>query len=138
MVPNARRALAGLLAIALVGGAACRPEPLSHQKAAGMIEASAAFQLPLDEDLRKLDPSFGDPEMKRQLIRIVGLTSKPDGPLGMAGETVTVTFTWRWSQGALASHPYTTNAKIHGDSHGWKLYEDVLKRNLRVSSAGEE
>ena len=51
-----------------------------------MIEASVAFQLPLDEDLRKLDPSFGDPELKRQFIRIIGLTSKPDGPLGMAGE----------------------------------------------------
>jgi hypothetical protein len=136
---RSRLALASrLIAVVLLASAACRTEPLSHEKAGGMIEASVAFQLPLDEDLRKLDPSFGDPALKRQFIRVVGLTSKPDGPLGMAGETATVTFTWRWSQGPLASHPYTTVAKIHGDSHGWNLYEDVLKRNLRGSSAGEE
>jgi hypothetical protein len=128
-----------LAAVLLLGTAACgKPEPLSHEKAAGMIEASVAFQLPLDEDLQKRDPSFGDPKMKREIVRVVGLASKPDGPIGMAGETATVTFMWRWSQGPLASHPYTTIAKIHGDSHGWKLYEDVLKRNLRVSIAGEE
>ncbi len=139
-LPRWRLALAYVLAAALLLGAAgcSKAEPLSHEKAAGMIEASVAFQLPLDEDLRKLDASFGDPKVKREFVRVVGLASKPDGPIGMAGETATVTFLWRWSQGPLASHPYTTIAKIHGDSHGWKLYEDVLKRNLRVSIAGEE
>ena len=123
----------------LVAGVACgKTEPLSHEKAAGMIEASYAFQEPLDEDLRGLDPSFADPYLKRQFLKVKGLTTKPDGPLGMAGETATITFTWKWNQGPLAANSYTTIAKLHGNSRGWNVYEDVLKRNLRVSIAGEE
>jgi hypothetical protein len=103
-----------------------------------MIEASLAFQAPLDEDLKKLDAGFADPYVKREMLKVQAVAVKPDGPFGMAGETATVTFVWRWNQGPLAGTQYTTIAKIHGDSDGWKLYEDKLAHNLRVSIAGEE
>jgi hypothetical protein len=126
--------------LVLLAACACHPStPLSHEKAKGMIEASFAFQAPLDDDLKRLDPRFTDPNMKREILKVSAVAVKPDGPFGMAGDTATVTFVWHWTQGPLAGTQYTTIAKIHGDSHeGWKLYEDKLAHNLRVSVAGEE
>lgn len=128
------------LALLLFATSACHPSTsLTHEKAKGMIEASFAFQAPLDDDLKGLDPRFADPNMKREVLKISAVGVKPDGPFGMAGDTATVTFVWHWNQGALSGIRYTTIAKIHGDSHeGWKLYEDKLAHNLRVSIAGEE
>lgn len=74
--------------------------------------------------------------MNREILRVEALTVKPDGPFGLAGETATVTFSWRWDQGPLIASRYTTVAKNHGDSHGWRLYEDKLKHNLRVNFGG--
>jgi hypothetical protein len=101
-----------------------------------MIEASLAFQEPVDEDLKKLVGA--DPNVKREMLKVEALSSKPDGPLGMAGETATVTFTWRWTQGPLGGVIYRSRAKIHGDSQGWKVYEDKLQESLRASVAGED
>ncbi|HTY41924.1 MAG TPA: hypothetical protein VMH79_08640 [Thermoanaerobaculia bacterium] len=116
------------------------PPPLDRAKVAGMIEATIAFQAPLDEDLRKLDPRFGaDPYMKRELLRVEAISVKPDGPFGgMAGQTATVSFVWRFNQGPLAGISHRTIAKIHGDSKGWRVYEDKLAHNLRESIAGTE
>ena len=126
-------------ALALLAVSCADPPPIDRAKAKGMIEASLAFQAPLDEDLRKLDPRFGaDPYMKRELLRVEALTTRPDGPWGMAGQTATVSFVWRWNQGPLAGVQHRTVAKIHGDSQGWKVYEDKLAYNLRASIAAEE
>ena len=114
------------------------PGPLSHEKAGKMIEASLAFQAPLDEDLRKLSPQFADPYLKRELLKVEAVTVKPDGPFGMAGETATVQFLWRWNQGPLSASQQRTLAKIHGDSHGWTVYEDKLAHNLRESIASQD
>jgi hypothetical protein len=128
-----------VLAASLTASGCSDPPPLDHKKAGGIIEASAAFQAPLDEDLRKLDSRFGaDPYMKRELLKVEALTTKSDGPFGMAGQTATVSFVWRFNQGPLAGVPHRTVAKIHGDSHGWKVYEDTLAHNLRAAIAAEE
>lgn len=128
-----------LLALSASLVACSDPPPLDRAKAAGMIEATAAFQAPLDEDLRKLDPRFGaDPYMKREILKVEAVTVKPDGPFGMAGQTATVSFVWRFNQGPLAGVQHRTLAKIHGDSNGWKVYEDKLAHNLRESIAGDE
>jgi len=128
-----------LLALAVIGTVACSdPAPLDHTKARGMIEASLAFQAPLDDDLRRLDPGFGDPYLKRELLRVEGVTVKPDYPFGWSGQTATVLFLWRWNRGPLAGTQHRTLAKLHGNSRGWTVYEDVLAKNLRASIAREE
>lgn len=105
-----------------------------------MIEATAAFQAPLDEDLRKLDPRFGaDPYVKREILKVEAVTVKTDGPFGsLAGQTATVSFVWRFNQGPLAGVQHRAIARIHGTSKGWTVYEDKLARNLRESIAGDE
>jgi hypothetical protein len=128
-----------LLALAVIGSVACKdPKPLDHAKARSMIEASLAFQAPLDDDLRRLDPSFADPYLKREMLKVEGVTVKPDYPFGWSGQTATVLFVWRWNQGPLAGVQHRTLAKIHGDSHGWTVYEDLLVKNLRASIARDE
>lgn len=126
-----------IVVLVLAASLACRkPDPLTHEKAKAMIEASMAFQEPIEDDVRKALKYDG--ELKREILRVQALTTKPDGPLGMAGETATVTFSWRWTSGPLEASRYVTAAKIHGDSHGWTLYEDKLKQNLRATLSGEE
>jgi hypothetical protein len=115
------------------------PPPLDRTRVAGMIEATAAFQAPLDEDLQKLDPRFGaDPHMQRTIVKVEAVTVKPDGPFGMAGQTATASFVWRFNRGPLAGIPHRSLARMHGDSSGWKVYEDQLEHNLRASIAGDE
>jgi len=133
-------AVAALVTLVGLTSSACSdPQPLDRAKAGGMIEATRAFQAPLDEGLRKLDPRFAAaPSMKRELLDVEALTVKPDGPFGWAGKTATVSFVWRFSRGPLAGVPHRTLAKIHGDARGWKVYEDQLARNLRQAIASVE
>jgi hypothetical protein len=135
-----RRRVGGFILLLLLVSAACRKtEPITHEKVRGMIEASLVFQAKLDEDVALLDTRLKDnPNMKREVVSIDALTSKPDGPFGMAGETATVVFTWRWNEGPLARTLYRTRAKLHGDGEGWTLYEDTLQKGLRASISGEE
>ena len=127
-----------LATLLLLVACACRPStPLTLEKAKGMIEASFAFQAPLDDDLKSADPRLAAP-MKRQILTVENIAVKPDDAFSMAGETASVIFTWRFDQGPLAGSRYSTVAKIHGDSHdGWKLYEEKLAHSLRVSVVGE-
>ena len=128
-----------LLALTATFVACSEPPPLDRAKVAGMIESTAAFQAPLDDDLQKLDPRFAaDPHMQREILKVEAVTVKPDGPLGMAGQTATASFVWRFNRGPLAGVKHRTLAKIHGDSTGWKVYEDQLEHNLRASIAGDE
>jgi hypothetical protein len=114
------------------------PPPLDRSKVAAMIEATAAFQTPLDQDLTKLDPRYAG-GVRREIVRIEAVAIKPDGPFGgMAGQTATVSFVWRFDKGPLAGIQHRSIAKIHGDSKGWKVYEDTLERNLRESIGGDE
>jgi hypothetical protein len=128
----------GIILAFVVSLVACSdPPPLDRAKAAGMIEATAAFQAPLDEDLMKLDPRFAG-DVKREIVKIEAVAVRPDGPFGMAGHTATVSFVWRFNKGPLAGIPHRTIARIHGDSQGWKVYEDTLEHNLRESIAGDD
>jgi hypothetical protein len=113
-----------------------RAPALSHEKAKGMIASSAAFLEPVEAEIRKA-LSYEQGTLKREILRVEALTVKPDGPLGMAGETATVVFTWRWTAGPLAAAEYRTTAKFHGDGRGWTVYEDKLKHNLRETLKGE-
>lgn len=114
------------------------PPPLDRSKVAGMIEGTAAFQAPLDPELSKLDPRFAV-GVRREMVKIEAVAVKPDGPFGnMAGQTATVSFVWRFDKGPLAGVPHRTIARIHGDSKGWTVYEDVLEKNLRESISGDE
>ena len=124
-------------AVGLLCAVSCSRAPaLSHEKAKGMIEASVAFQEPVEADIRKA-LSYEEGTLKREILRVEALTVKADGPFGMAGETATIVFTWRWTSGPLARVEYRTTAKFHGDGHGWKVYEDKLKHNLRETLRGE-
>jgi hypothetical protein len=138
--PFQRQARGLALLALLVAPAACRkPEPITREKARGMIEASLAFQARLDEDVTFLDARVKDnPNLKREIVSVDAPTSIPDGPLGMAGETAMVVFAWHWNGGPLARTVYKTKAKFHGDGHGWTLYEDTLRSGLRASVSGEE
>ncbi len=102
-----------------------------------MIAASVAFAEPVEADIRKAI-SYEQGTLQGEILRVEALETKADGPFGMAGETATIVFTWRWTAGPLAGGQYRTTAKFHGDGHGWKVYEDQLKRNLRKAVAGEE
>lgn len=102
-----------------------------------MIASSVAFLEPVEADVRKA-LSYEQGPLGREILRIEALTLKPDDPFGMAGETATVVFTWRWTAGPLTGVQYRTTAKFHGDGHGWTVYEDLLKRNLRKTISGEE
>jgi hypothetical protein len=126
-----------ILALVVTFVACSDPPPLDRSKAAGMIEATAAFRAPLDEDLMKLDPRFAA-EAKREIVKIEAVAVKPDGPFGMAGQTAIVSFVWRFDKGPLAGIQHRTIARIHGDSKGWKVYEDTLEHNLRESIAGND
>lgn len=124
--------------MALLCAVSCSRAPaLSHEKAKGMIAASVAFLEPVEADVRKA-LSYEQGKLRREILRVEALAVKPDGPFGMAGETATVVFTWRWSGGPLARVEYRTTTKFHGDGHGWTVYEDLLKRNLRKSISGED
>jgi hypothetical protein len=140
MTSPLRRARGVTLLALLLASAACqKPEPLTREKARGMIEASLAFQARLDEGVAFLDARVKDnPNLKREIVSIDAPTSKPDGPFGMAGETATVVFTWRWNGGPFARTVYRAKTKFHGDGHGWTLYEDTLQTGLRASVSGEE
>ena len=125
------------VSLSLLFAVSCARAPaLSHEKAKGMIAASAAFQEPVDADIRKA-LSYEQGTLRREILRIEALAVKPDDPFGMAGETATVVFTWRWTGGPLAGAQYRTTAKFHGDGHGWTVYEDKLQHNLRETLRGE-
>ncbi len=103
-----------------------------------MIEATAAFQAPPDQDLRQLDPRYADPSLRRQVIEVETIGVDPDGPFGMAGQTATVRFAWRWNPGPFGGVPHRGIAKIHGTAKGWTVYEDALAKNLRQAIGGEQ
>ena len=59
----------------------------------------------------------------------------PDGSFGMAGETSTVVFTWRWTGGPLASLQHRTTGNF---SHAWSVYEGKVESNLSATIGGDE
>lgn len=136
--PRRSRALA-LLALLLLASACGKTPELTRETARALVEASPSFSAPLDADIVGSDTRLKDnPSMKREIVRIEGIAIKPDGPFGMAGATASAAFTWRWNAGPFAGQVYKAVAKLHSGGDAWKVYDDQLERQLRLSMKGEE
>ena len=131
---RAVRIAAGACAVLLV--ACARRHPLAKEGAAALIEASPSWSQPLESSLN-IDPSFRPtPGTKRELMKIEALALKDDGPWGIAGQTATVSFTWRWVDGYLQAKTFRSRAKLNDSGEGWKVYDDTLRDALAAAERG--
>src|SRR5262249_30323459 len=125
-----RKLLALILAAA--GALACsKPPELTRDRARAAIEASAAFREPLESGVVFTDTTFRpSPNARREILEVQALTVKNDGPIAGAGQTATLNFTYRWTEGPLAGHTLKSKARLHSAGGDWKAYDDYLKKEL--------
>jgi hypothetical protein len=130
-----------LLALSLAAAAiACsKPPELTRETARASIEASESFRAPLEANIVFTDTTFQpNPNARREVLKIDALTVKDDGPFGAgAGQTATLTFTYRWTEGPLAGHTLSSRARLHSSGGPWKAYDDYLKKELLKTERGE-
>ena len=62
---------------------------------------------------------------------------KDDGPGGIAGQTATGSFTWRWTDGWLVGKTFRSRAKLNNNGSGWRVYNDELASALAASESGD-
>jgi len=132
-----RRYLALTLAAAAI---ACgKPPELTREVARTAIEASEAFRTPLESTIVMTDTTFQpNPDARREVVKIDALTVKNDGPFAGAGQTATLTFTYRWTAGPLAGRTLSSKARLHSSGGAWKAYDDYLQKELFKTERGEE
>jgi hypothetical protein len=128
---------ASIVAFAIVG--CTRTQPLTKEAAVALIEESSAFRSPIDPGIVFVDAQYHPgPNTKRELVRLEGLVLKDDGPGGIAGQTATAVFTWRWNEGPFANRLFRSKAKLNNNGSGWRAYNDYLKKQLYAGERGEE
>ncbi len=130
-----------LLALFLAAAAtACgKPPEVTRETARAAIEASEAFRAPLEAGIVLTDTTFTpSPNARREILEIQALTVKNDGPMGGAGQTATLTFTYRWTEGPLAGHTLRSKARLHSSGSAWKAYDDYLRKELFRTERGED
>jgi hypothetical protein len=129
----------GILTLAwvvLLGGCA-RPQPLTKEQTIALIESSPSWSQPLESSLN-VDPSFrASPTTKRELLKLEALTVKDDGPWGIAGQTATGSFTWRWAEGYMQGKTFRSRVKLNNSGDGWKVYHDKLRDALWAAERGD-
>ena len=79
-----------------------------------------------------------DAGIRREMLGVDSVVLRPDGPFGMAGATATAVFRWRWNQGPFAGQVFRTSVKLHDGGDGWKVYDDVLERELANAMRGQD
>ena len=132
-----RSAVIAVFAIALVS--CTKKEPLTKDATVALISDSAAFRAPMDPGIVFIDATYRPgPNTRRELVRLEGLTVKDDGPGGIAGQTATAAFTWRWNEGPFANRLFRSKARLNNNGSGWRVYDDYLKRQLYAGERGEE
>jgi hypothetical protein len=125
------------LAAAAIG--CSKPPELTRETARAAIEASEAFRAPLESTIVFTDTtSQPSPDAWREIVKIDALTVKDDGPIGGAGQTATLTFTYRWTAGPLAGHSLSSKARLHSSGGPWKAYDDYLQKELLRTERGED
>lgn len=124
--------------VVLLVGCAKHP-PLDEDTVVYSIEHSPAFQS-VDPAVVFIDAKVRPgPNTKRQMMSLEGFVVKDDGPFGLAGQTATATFTWRWTEGPHAGLVFRSKAKLNCVAGGtWKIYDDYLKDRLFASERGED
>ena len=134
-----RRLPALILAAAAAIGCGKPPE-LSRETARAAIEGSPAVLAPLEQGIVMTDTTFQpNPNARREFVKIDALTVKDDSPFGAgAGQTATLTFTYRWTAGPFAGHTLSSKARLHSSGGAWKAYDDYLQKELFKTERGEE
>jgi hypothetical protein len=128
---------AWIVPILFLSLACAKKQPLDKQKAIELIGSSAAWQGPGAPQIQ-LDPSFhASPTTKRELLKLQIVQVKDDGPWGMAGQTATAVFTWRWLEGYATGRVFRTTAKLNNSGDGWKVYDEKLKEALWAAERGD-
>ena len=128
-----------LIVLALASVGCAKPPELTRQAAQDLIVSSGAFRLPIDPGIVFLDTKYTPgPDTKRELVRLEGITIKPDGPFGMAGATATVVFSWRWNKGPLTGTEFRSKAKLNSTGGAWHIYEDYLEKEFSKVERGSE
>lgn len=120
---------------------ACRETPsLTPAAARALIEAAPAFTEPMAQPSGAMDDGRikEDSGVRREIVAVDSVVVKPDGPYGMAGATATAVFRWRWNQGPFAGQIFRTSVKLHSGGEGWKVYDDVLERELASAMRGQD
>ena len=127
--------LAAIAALACGGS----KHPLTKEQAVEMIQSSEAFLAPIDPGIIFVESTFRPgPNTKRELLRLEGLSAKQYGPFGMAGTSAIGAFTWRWTEGPFAGQVFRSKVKFNDSGDGWKIYNDLLKKELYKAERGEE
>ena len=127
-----------ILSIAAATIACGKPPELSRETARAAIEASPAFLAPLESNVVFTDTTFQpNPDARREVVKIDALTVKNDGPFAGAGQTATLTFTYRWTAGPLAGNTLSSKARLHSSGGPWKAYDDYLQKELFKTERGE-
>jgi hypothetical protein len=129
-----------LVCLVLLAAVACaKTEPLTKETTVSLIEGSAAFTSPMDPGIVFIEATYRPgPHTKRELVRLEALVVKDDGPGGIAGQTATAAFTWRWNEGPFAQRLFRSKAKLNNSGNGWKVYDDYLKQQLYAGERGEQ
>ena len=116
-----------------------KPAELTRENARALVEASETFRAPLDPGIVFTDTTFRPgPNTRREVLKVEALTIKDDGPFGAAGQTATLTFSYRWIEGPLAGHTYRSKARLNSAGGTWKVYEDYLQKELFRAERGED
>ena len=129
----------GAALLVLLAACACQKQQpmLTREMVKALVESSAAFQSPMNPDITFVDAAVS-PGGKRELLKLEGLVVKEDGPFAAAGHTATASFSWRWTGGPLAGPIYHSKVKLNTTSGAWKVYDDLLQKELWRAEAGEE
>jgi hypothetical protein len=127
------------LAILILAASCVKTAPLTKADTVTLITESAAFRSPIDPGIVFIEATYRPgPNTKREVVRLEGLVVKDDGPGGIAGQTATAAFTWRWNQGPFANRLFRSKARLNNNGSGWRVYDDYLKHQLYAGERGEE
>ena len=130
-----------MILVLALSAVACRKDPsLTPAAARALIEAAPAFNEPMASPSSPVDDGRvkEDAGIRREMLGVDSVTLKSDGPFGMAGATATAVFRWRWNQGPFAGQVFRTSVKLHTGGEGWKVYDDVLERELANAMRGQD
>ena len=135
--PCSRLAIAAAILCASLAAGCHKPPVLSREAIRSLIESSAAFKEP--SGVVFIDTTFRPgPNTRRQIVGFQGIEVKQDGPFGIAGQTATVNFTYRWTEGPLSGVVLRSKARMNSSGGDWKVYEDYLRDQLTKSEGGAE
>ena len=99
---------------------ACQKAPsLTPAAARALIEAAPAFNEPMAQPSGAIDDGRikEDSGVKREIVAV---------------------FRWRWSGGPFAGQIFRTTVKLHSGGDDWKVYDDVLERELANAMRGQD